>query len=87
MTRDTQWLDEKQQRTWRAFLSADRLLFDRLERQLQREAGMPHAYYEILVALSEAPERTLRMSDLADTPSTSRRCSSPSARAERSRSR
>ena len=36
-----------------------------LDRQLQRDANMPHAYYGILVALSEAPERTLRMSDLA----------------------
>ena len=26
---------------------------------------MPHAYYEILVVLSEAPERSLRMSELA----------------------
>jgi DNA-binding MarR family transcriptional regulator len=72
VTRDTQWLDAEQQRTWRAFLSADRLLFDRLERQLQRDAGMPHAYYEILVRLSEAPDRTLRMSRLASSALSSR---------------
>ena len=42
------------------------LLFDALDRQLQRESGMPHAYYEILVRLSEAPGRAMRMSDLAE---------------------
>ena len=72
MTADTRWLDDDEQRTWRALLSAQRLLTDRLERQLQRDAGLPHAYYEILVRLSEAPDRTLRMSQLADSSLSSR---------------
>lgn len=59
------WLDDSEQQAWRAFLAATRLLFDELDRELQRDAGMPHAYYEILVRLSEAPGRTLRMSELA----------------------
>ncbi len=62
----TRWLNREEQRTWRAFLAASQLLFDRLERQLQRDAGMPHGYYEILVNLSEAPNRMMRMSDLAE---------------------
>jgi DNA-binding MarR family transcriptional regulator len=62
---DARWLDAEEQRTWRAFLGATKLLFDQLDRELQRDAGMPHAYYEILVVLSEAPRRTLRMSELA----------------------
>lgn len=62
----TRWLDDDEQATWRAFLAATHLLMDRLDRELQAGAGMPHAYYEILVRLSEAPERTLRMSDLAE---------------------
>src|SRR3954469_8569252 len=66
VTADTQWLDDDEQRTWRAFLTAQRLLFDALDRQLQRDAGLPHAYYEILVRLSEAEGRSLRMSDLAE---------------------
>ena len=66
MTGDTRWLDDDEQRTWRAFLASTRLLFDRLERQLQRDSGLPMAYYEILVQLSEAPDATLRMSQLAD---------------------
>jgi DNA-binding MarR family transcriptional regulator len=62
---EPRWLDAEEQRTWRAFLAANQLLFDRLDRELQRDAGMPHAYYEILVWLSESPDRSLRMSDLA----------------------
>jgi DNA-binding MarR family transcriptional regulator len=69
---DTRWLDAEQQRTWRSFLAASRLLFDRLDRQLQRDSGLPHAYYEILVRLSEAPNRTLRMSQLASSSLSSR---------------
>ena len=72
VTADTRWLDDDEQQTWRAFLTAQRLLFDRLERQLQRDARLPHAYYEILVRLSEAPDRTLRMSQLADSSLSSR---------------
>ena len=68
----TRWLDEDEQRTWRAFLAAIKLLTDQLDRELQREANIPHTYYEILVALSEAPERTLRMSSLADQSQSSR---------------
>ncbi len=72
MTDDARWLDDDEQRTWRAFLAAQRLLFDRLERQLQRDSGMPMTYYEILSRLSEAPHRTLRMSQLAESALSSR---------------
>lgn len=69
---DTRWLDDEEQHTWRSFLTASRLLWDRIERQLQQGAGLPHTYYEILVRLSEAPDRTLRMSQLASTSLSSR---------------
>ncbi|MEU7752406.1 MarR family transcriptional regulator [Micromonospora sp. NPDC049171] len=68
----TRWLDPDEQRTWRAYLAASRMLMDTLDRELQREAGMPHAYYEILVRLSEAPGRQLRMSELAQAAGSSR---------------
>lgn len=61
----TRWLTADEQRTWRAFGSAMRQLTDRLDRDLQAAAGMPITYYELLVMLSEAPDRTLRMSELA----------------------
>ena len=68
----TRWLDPEEQATWRAYLTATRALMDTLDRELQRDAGMPHAYYEILVRLSEAPGRQLRMSELAETTGSSR---------------
>ena len=68
----TRWLDEDEQRTWRAFIEASGLLMDQLDRELQRDAGMPHAYYEILVRLSEQPDRSLRMSELAERSQSSR---------------
>ena len=69
---DTRWLDDEEQQTWRSFLAANRLFFDCIERQLQQESGLPHTYFEILVRLSEAPDRTLRMSELAATSLSSR---------------
>ncbi len=79
------WLDEEQQRTWRAYLAANRLVSERIERRLQAEAGMPQAYYEILVRLSEAPANTLRMSVLAESSMSSRsRVSHAVARMEES---
>ncbi|HKT05599.1 MAG TPA: MarR family transcriptional regulator [Rugosimonospora sp.] len=59
------WLDPEQQEAWRALLATWQLLDAALDRQLQRDAGMPHAYYMVLAMLSEAPARTLRMTDLA----------------------
>ena len=69
---DTRWLDEHEQHTWRSFLTAQRLLFDGIERQLQQDSSLPHTYYEILVRLSEIPDRTLRMSELASSSLSSR---------------
>jgi DNA-binding MarR family transcriptional regulator len=66
------WLSASEQRAWRAYLEATTLLFDALDRQLQRDSAMPHAYYEILVRLSEAPGRSMRMSELADATRSSR---------------
>ena len=59
------WLDDDEQATWRALIMCTQVLQRGLDRQLQRDAAMPHAYYGMLVVLSEAPDRTLRMSDLA----------------------
>ena len=82
---DTRWLDDDEQHTWRSFLTAARLFFDGIERQLQQDSGLPHAYYEILVRLSEAPGHTLRMSELATTSLSSRsRISHAVARLEES---
>nr|WP_241094345.1 MarR family transcriptional regulator [Actinacidiphila bryophytorum] len=60
------WLTEEQQATWRAFLHATTLLEDHLDRQLQRDAHMPHMYYALLSTLSETPARRMRMTELAE---------------------
>jgi DNA-binding MarR family transcriptional regulator len=59
------WLDEQQQQTWRAWLTLAELLPRTLDAQLQRDAGISHAAYVVLAMLSEAPNRSRRMSDLA----------------------
>jgi len=61
----TQWLSQAQQGDWRAFLSVTALLPDQFSRDLQKSHGLTMADYEILVRLSEAPERAIRMSELA----------------------
>lgn len=68
----TRWLTEGEQEVWRAFVTAVEGLTEHFDRQLQRDSGMPYTYYEILVALSEAPGRTLRMSTLAGARGSSR---------------
>jgi len=82
---EPRWLTEREQRTWRRFVATTGMLCCALERQLQRDSGMPHAYYQILAALSEAPGRTLRMSELANRTRSSRsRLSHAVTRMERS---
>ncbi|MET9510127.1 MarR family transcriptional regulator [Streptomyces flavidovirens] len=84
MTTAPRWLSEQEQRTWRAYLQATTLLEDHLDRQLQRDAGMPHVYYGLLVQLSQAPQRRLRMTELARTAKITRsRLSHAVARLER----
>lgn len=68
----TKWLSGDEQRAWRNYIDATTMLLDVLDRQLQQDAGMPHGYYQILVHLSEAEQRTLRMSELADATRSSR---------------
>src|SRR4051794_32434606 len=62
---EPRWLDEDEQKAWRAWLFSGMLLQDRLDRDLASESGISHAYFEILVAPSEAPDGMMRMSVLA----------------------
>ncbi len=59
------WLSADERRTWIAFLYSHSLLLEQVEQDLQRDVGMPLAYYQVLVVLSEQPHRRMRMSDLA----------------------
>ncbi len=62
---EAQWLTTEEMRAWRGYLGLVRLLDDRLNRDLQEQSGLTLADYEILVRLSEAPDRRLRMTELA----------------------
>jgi DNA-binding MarR family transcriptional regulator len=62
----TRWLDEDQQAAWRAYLVGSTLLTDTLDRELRQAHGIALGEYEILVRLSERPDRTLRMAQIAE---------------------
>ena len=63
---DAAWLDETQRAAWVKFIAVVELLPGVLETQLRRDSGLSHFEYFVLAMLSEAPERTLRMTALAD---------------------
>ena len=65
-TPSTRWLDDGQQRSWRALVMGMTLLTDRLDDDLRRAFGISLTEYEILVRLSERDGRRLRMAQLAD---------------------
>ena len=71
-TAETAWLDEDEQRSWRAFLVGTTLLMDRLDRDLREHHDLSMPEYEILVRLSEAPDHRMRMAELAGSVSHSR---------------
>jgi DNA-binding MarR family transcriptional regulator len=63
---DVRWLSEDEQRAWRVYLAASKLLEEQLGRDLQRAHGLTINDYEILARLSESPGRRMRMTDLAE---------------------
>jgi DNA-binding MarR family transcriptional regulator len=69
---EPRWLSDGEQRVWRSLIDAIRVLNGRLDADLMREAGMPHAYYIVLVVLADSPDRRRRMTELADLTSSSR---------------
>ena len=70
MTSDTStevhWLTAEQQTQWRSFRGGAARLFAALEHELEQQTGLSTHEYEVLVRLSETPDRTLRMAQLAD---------------------
>lgn len=61
----TPWLDEAQRVAWVRFAAVLELLPRALDAQLERDEQLSHFDYYALAMLSEAPERTLRMTNLA----------------------
>jgi DNA-binding MarR family transcriptional regulator len=66
-----EWLTDEQQAAWRPFIALLLRLPAALDAQLQRDAGITSFDYLVLSGLSEAPGRTLRMSELAAIASSS----------------
>ena len=60
-----EWLTDEQQAAWRPFIALLLRLPAALDAQLQRDAGITNFDYLVLSGLSESPNRTLRMSELA----------------------
>jgi len=58
------WLDENEQRAWRAYIECVGDLFTAFENDLT-EFGLTMGDYQVLVYLSEADDQALRMCDLA----------------------
>lgn len=61
----TRWLSDEEDRAWRGWLAMTDRLHSQLASDLLAESGLSYADYQILVHLSEAENRTVRMSDLA----------------------
>ena len=62
---DTPWLDGTQLAAWVRLAAVLELLPGVLDGQLRRDADLMHFEYLVLAMLSEAPDRTLRMTELA----------------------
>ncbi len=62
---DTRWLDDDERAAWLRLVAIVELLPGVLDAQLRRDSGLTHFEYFVLAMLSEAPDRTLRMSALA----------------------
>lgn len=62
---DTPWLDDEQLACWVKLIAVVELLPGVLDGQLRRDAGLTHFEYFVLAMLSEAEDRTLRMTSLA----------------------
>jgi DNA-binding MarR family transcriptional regulator len=62
---ETEWLDQTEREAWLRLVAVVELLPGVLDAQLRTEAGLTHFEYFVLAMLSEAPQRTLRMTSLA----------------------
>lgn len=62
---NARWLSEEEGNAWHHFVQAYHLLERQIEQQLQRDAGLSHAQYNVLVVLSEQPGNRMRMTELA----------------------
>jgi DNA-binding MarR family transcriptional regulator len=62
---ETKWLSSDERSTWLALAGLMIKLPAALDAQLQRDSGLSFFEYMVLAMLSERPQRTMRMSELA----------------------
>ncbi len=62
---EPRWLSEREQRSWRAFVESSGGVIQLLDGLLKRDASITFDDYEVLVQLSEAEDRRMRMTDLS----------------------
>lgn len=53
-------------RAWVAFFVSHALLVRKIDREMQEKGAVPVDVYDVLLVLEDAPDRRLRMSELAD---------------------
>jgi DNA-binding MarR family transcriptional regulator len=68
---EPRWLTDEEQKVWRGFIEVLVKVPAALEAQLQRDAGLTHMGYHVLLTLSERDDRRLPMSRLAKQTSAS----------------
>ncbi len=61
---DVRWLDEREERAWRALQFMQMRLDAELARQLSTDSSLSYPDYLVLVALTDAPEGRLRSFEL-----------------------
>jgi len=65
MSKKANWLSPSEEAAWRKYIVASRRMYEALDEDLSAH-GLSLSDYEILVHLSDAKDRSLRMSELAD---------------------
>jgi DNA-binding MarR family transcriptional regulator len=63
---DVKWLSDDELAAWVRLVAVVELLPGVLDGQLRRDADLTNFDYYVLAMLSESPQRTLRMTELAD---------------------
>ena len=65
MAKTPNWLNPREMKAWRSYIIASRRLLDALDVDLDQH-DLSMADYEVLALLSDAPDRRIRMSELAE---------------------
>ena len=66
MVTTPRWLDDEEMAFWRDFMTVNLRVLDDISADLRATSDLTMDDYEVLVQLSEAPERRMRMSELSE---------------------